>query len=113
MLFLFKGSGDRSSHVTCRPTMVNPVLYRLFTDVLRRRIQAWVERERVLGELQQGFCQVLRLEDSLSVLIQCTELTTGQGRELWAAFLNVEKACDCIEMEPYGIGLALKGCPNR
>ncbi|KAK8782139.1 hypothetical protein V5799_016520 [Amblyomma americanum] len=113
MLFLYKGSGDHSSYAAFRPVTVNPVPYRLFAQVLRRRTQAWAEREKVLGELQHASCQGRRLEDNLFIRTQFIELATGPGGELWAAFLDVEKAYDCVEHEVLWNRLRLQELPEE
>lgn len=97
MLFLYKGSGERSSFAAYRPITVTSIVYRVLAQVLRRRMQAWAERTGVLGELQNGFRQGRRLEDNVFVLTQCVEVACSEGRELWAAFLDVEKAYDSVE----------------
>lgn len=97
MLFLYKELGKRSSFAAYRQITVKSIMYRVLTQVLRWRIQAWAERTGVLGELQNEFRQVWRWEDNVRVLTQCVEVACSEGRELWAAFLDVEKAYDSME----------------
>lgn len=113
MMFIPKGTGDRSSWKNYRPITVTSVLYRVFTQILRRRIQAWAEREGVLGELQNGFRRGRRLDDNLYVLTQCIEVARLQRRELWAAFLDVEKAYDSVDHAILWYKLQGKGLPEE
>ncbi|KAG0414752.1 hypothetical protein HPB47_008081 [Ixodes persulcatus] len=85
MTFLCKGAKERSRLSSYRPITVTSVLYRFFAQVLRRRIQAWPERKRILGELQNGFRRGRRLDDNLFVLTQCIEMARTERRELWVA----------------------------
>lgn len=79
--FIYKATGDRTSWRSYRPICVTPVLYWVFAQVLRGRIQAWAESEKVLGELQNRLQVSRRLED-IFVLTQCVELAWLQGRQL-------------------------------
>ncbi|KAH9359454.1 hypothetical protein HPB48_013687 [Haemaphysalis longicornis] len=82
---------DRSSWKACGSFMVTAVLYRVFTQILRRQLQAWAEREEAPGELQIVFRRGRRLPDNRCVLTQYIEVARQRRRELRAAFLDVEK----------------------
>ncbi|KAM7295530.1 uncharacterized protein ISCGN_025030 [Ixodes scapularis] len=71
-------------------------MYRVGMQVIRRRLQGWAEQKHVLGELQNGFRSGRQLEDNLYVLTQAIEIVQQEGRHLWAAFLDIEKAYDSI-----------------
>lgn len=113
MLFLYKGAGERSNFASYRPITVTPVLYRVYAQVLRRRIQAWAEREGLLGELQNGFRRRRCIEDNLFILTQCVELARAEGRQLWAAFLDLEKAYDTVQHATLWDVLRTKGLPEE
>ena len=60
-----KTNSTRRNLRTFRPITVTPVLHRLFTKILCRRIRHWMEHNKVLGEMQAGFRQGRRGEDNL------------------------------------------------
>lgn len=65
-------------------------------QIIKDRLQAWVEDEEVLGELQNGFRKQRRLEDNLFSLTQCIEIAEKEHRPLWLAFLDIKGAYDSV-----------------
>ena len=59
---------------TFRPITITPVLYRLFTRIFTERIQEWMERNEILGEMQNGFRRDRGGDDNLFVLTSAIEL---------------------------------------
>ncbi|KAM7312074.1 A-kinase anchor protein 1, mitochondrial [Ixodes scapularis] len=78
-------------------------------QVVRNRLQAWAEKEAILGELQYGFRWERRLEDNLFVLTQATEIAQKENRPLHLCFLDVSKAFDTVEHRKLWTQLAERG----
>lgn len=93
---IYKGTGEKTDLTNYRPITVTSTMYRVGMQVIRRRLQGWAEQKHVLGELQNGFRSGRQLEDNLYVLTQAIEIVQQEGRHLWAAFLDIEKAYDSI-----------------
>lgn len=94
---VYKGQGPKSSFGSYRPIAITSVLYRLFMQVVRNRLQTWAEKEVILGELQNGFRWGRRLEDNLFVLTQAIEIAQMEVRPLYLCFLDVNKAYDTVD----------------
>lgn len=93
---VYKGRGSKERIQSYRPITVTSVLYRIAMQILKERIQAWVEGNAVLGELQNGFRKGRRLDDNLFVLTQCIEIAQNEGRPLFLCFLDVKGAYDSV-----------------
>lgn len=96
MSMIYKGKGDKADINNYRPITVTSVVYRVVMQIIKDRLQAWVEDEEVLGELQNGFRKQRRLEDNLFSLTQCIEIAEKEHRPLWLAFLDIKGAYDSV-----------------
>lgn len=99
MKLIYKGKGDKDDANSYRPITVTSVTYRLAMQAIKAELQAWMEGNGVLGELQNGFRRDRRLEDNLFVLTQCIEVAMAQKRPLWIAFLDIKGAYDNVDRE--------------
>ena len=68
MNLIYKGRGNKSSINSYRPLTVTSVVYRFVLQAIKSEIQAWMEENEILGELQNGFRQDRRLDDHLFVI---------------------------------------------
>ena len=64
--------------------------------VLRERINGWVEKSGVLGDIQEGFRMWRRTEDNLFMLESMIEMTKVRKECLFVAFTDMEKAYDRV-----------------
>ncbi|XP_040357166.2 uncharacterized protein LOC121046700 [Ixodes scapularis] len=94
---IYKGKGQKSTLGNYHPIAITSVLYRVFTQIIRDRLQTWAEAEGVLRELQNGFRWGRRLEDNLFVLTQAIEIAQKENRPLYLCFLDISKAYDTVE----------------
>uniref|UniRef100_A0A6G5AA21 Putative tick transposon n=1 Tax=Rhipicephalus microplus TaxID=6941 RepID=A0A6G5AA21_RHIMP len=92
MSMIYKGKGDKADINNYRPITVTSVVYRLAMQIIKERLQAWIEDKRVLGELQNGFWKHRRLEDNLFSLTQCIEIAEKEHRPLWLAFFGYQES---------------------
>lgn len=99
MSMIYKRKGDKADINNYRPITVTSVIYRVVMQIIKDRLQAWVESEGVLGELQNGFRKQRRLEDNLFSLTQCIEIAEKEQRPLWLAFLDIKGAYDSVIQE--------------
>jgi hypothetical protein len=93
---LAKPNSTKGVLETYRPITVSTVLYRMFTKILAARISGWIEKEEILGEMQNGFRKGRRGEDNLFILTSAIEIARGQHKGLITCFLDCSKAYDRI-----------------
>lgn len=55
-------------------------------QAVRAELVKWMEENKLLGELQNGFTPDWHLEDNLFVVTQYIEIYVAQQRPLWLAF---------------------------
>ena len=80
---------------------------------IKSEIQAWMEENKILGELQNGFRQDRRLDDNLFVITQCIEISKAQNRPLWVTFLDIKGAYDNVNRELLWSVLKLQGLEDE
>jgi len=64
---LFKG-GDASKFDNYRGITVGPILTKLFTMILDKRLSEWAEQHGLCAKGQTGFCKDYRITDQLFIL---------------------------------------------
>ncbi|KAM7289414.1 uncharacterized protein ISCGN_029543 [Ixodes scapularis] len=87
-----EGKAQKSTLSSYRPTAITSVLYSVFTQIIRDRLQTWAEAEGVLWELRNGFRCGRRLEDNLFVLTQAIEIAHRERRPLHVCLLDISRA---------------------
>ena len=99
MSMIYKAKGDKSDIRNYRPITVTPVIYRLVMQIIKNRLEEWVDCEGILGELQNGFRKQRRLKDNIFSLTQCIEIAQKENRQLWLAFLDIKGAYDNVNQK--------------
>lgn len=82
--------------LTYRPITVSPITYRLFARVIIAKIQKWVEKNNILGEMQHGYREGMRGDDCRFIITSAIEMARAQRRGLIATFLDCTKAYDKV-----------------
>ena len=88
---IFK-SGNKSETNNYRGITLLSVVGKLFTKIMNTRLNSWAEREKHLTEAQFGFRQGRGTTDCLFILQGMVEKMLGDGNNLFAAFIEYEKA---------------------
>ena len=106
---LYKG-GRKQELGNYRGITVNSSMYKLFTRILRRRLEGEVEGRGILGEIQFGFRKGKNTCDAEFILRQIFD-QGKRKKNTKVAFLDVRKAYDRVwreglwrKMEGYGFG---------
>ena len=106
---LYKG-GRKQELGNYRGITVNSSMYKLFTRILRRRLEEEVEERGILGEIQFGFRKGKNTYDAAFILRQIFD-QGKRKKSTKVAFLDVRKAYDRVwreglwrKMEGYGFG---------
>ena len=63
---------------------------------MRERIDKWTEDSGMLGEIQGGFRRGRHTEYNLVMLERLIEMVKGRKKEIFVAFVDMEKAYDRV-----------------
>ena len=97
-------SGEMKHAKNYRPICVLPLLYKLFSIMLYRRLQPTLDKE--LQKDQAGFRKCFNTVDHLHAFTQIQEKTAEWQIELWTCFLDFQKAFDSVEHDAIWAALA-------
>jgi hypothetical protein len=92
-----KGSGEQLDQ--CRGIAIASNIGKIFARVMYIRLGRVVEREGMLGEIQNGFRPGRRVVDHVFTLSQILEIARKRRRKVFMAFLDVRKAYDRVWRE--------------
>lgn len=79
-----------------RPITLTDTISKVFCGVLNERLKGIFERNKVMGEEQNGFRMDRRGEDNMFVVREVIENMKKSGRKGYFAFLDIEKAYDRV-----------------
>ena len=72
---------------------------KLYTSILNKRIQIWIENNSIIGEEQAGFRREHSTIDHIFTLMATVQKQLVRHRKLYVAFIDFRKAFDCISRE--------------
>ena len=93
---IFK-SGDKNVSNNYRGITLLSCLGKLFTKVMNKRLNSWAENHVKLNEAQYGFRRGRGTVDCLFILHGIIEMMLARGRQLYAVFVDYEKAYDYLD----------------
>ena len=106
---LFKGKGDVHDCSNYRGISLLSVVGKLYGRILINRIKG--KTENVISEVQGGFRRGMGCADQTFIVRQICEKYLGKGKDVYFAFLDLEKAYDRVDRDAmwnvlrmYGIG---------
>ncbi len=82
-----------------RPIALADTSGKIFCAVMNERMQRCIRNERVFGEEQNGFRYDRRAEDNIYVVNELIERMKRDGKKVYLAFLDIEKAYDRVDRE--------------
>ncbi len=91
-----KAKGNPSDPDSYRGIAVSTALSKLFSIVLMKRLDAWAEQHGRRAKGQAGFRRGRSTTDNVFVLQHCIERCKGRAVPLYAAFIDFQKAYDCV-----------------
>jgi hypothetical protein len=80
-----------------RPIALADTVCKIFCGILNERMKQVVEDHGVMGEEQNGFRRDRRGEDNLFVVNEIIERMKKEGKKVYLAFLDIEKAYDRVD----------------
>ena len=93
---IFK-SGDKGEVNNYRGITLLSIVCKLFTKIMNSRLNDWAENEYILTESQFGFRSQRGTTDCLFILHGLIEKLLSNGKKLYAAFIDYEKAFDYLK----------------
>ena len=81
---------------TYRRVTLSDVSGKLFSTIINRRLQMWVDMNNTIGEQQAGFRKDYSTVDHIFTLLAIVQKQLSLNRKLYVAFIDFEKAFDSI-----------------
>ncbi len=107
----FKG-GDASKFDNYRGITIGPILAKLFTMILEKRLSEWVEQHGLHAKGLAGFHKDYRTTDQLFILRTLIEQSKAKKKPLYCCFVDFKKAFDIARREVLWqvlVGLEVEG----
>ena len=90
-------SGDTADTANYRPIAVGVPLVRLYASVLNRRLMWFLEHHGLRSPAQAGFRPKMSIEHQLFALQHVVDSSRLHKRPLYACFVDLTKAYDCVQ----------------
>ncbi|UYV69335.1 hypothetical protein LAZ67_6003265 [Cordylochernes scorpioides] len=110
---IFK-NGDPDNPSNYRGISLISNLSKLFTSIMKTRLNDWMERKSILAENQAGFRKGYSCQDHIFTLVSLIQMTLSRRRgKLYAFFIDLRKAFDTVPHHLLWKKLALNGLSCR
>ena len=109
---IFK-SGDKNEVNNYRGITLLSVVGKLFTKIMNTRLNKWAEKEHVLTESQFGFRKSKGTTDCIFMLQGLIEKLLGNGDNMFAVFIDYEKAFDFLDRGAIWAKLVKSGVSSK
>ena len=96
---IYKNKGTQSSPDNYRGITLISSFCKLFTSVLNRRLQKYIDSYNILNQEQAGFRQNNSTADHVFALKTILDLYLSRKKELFCAFIDYRKAFDSIDRD--------------
>ena len=90
-------AGDINDSNNYRGLTLISCFCKLMTKIMNKRISEWAEKESKLHEAQYGFRKGRGTTDCIFILHGIIESALSKGKQLYAAFIDYEKAYDYLD----------------
>ena len=111
MVPLYKGKGDVQECSNFRSISLLSVVGKVYGRILINRIRD--KTENVIAEVQSGFRRGTGCTHQIVIVRQICEKYLGKGKDVYFAFLDLEKAYDRVDSDPMWNVLRLYGIGGR
>lgn len=90
--------GDKNIPDNYRGISLQPVISKIFTNILNKRLKEWSNENKIIGEEQAGFRKSYSTIDNLFCLQTIvTKYLRKKGGRFYAVFVDFEKAFDHVD----------------
>jgi hypothetical protein len=95
---IYKSKGDKQDPANYMGISLLSTLSKVYTGVLARRLNDWIEKRGFISEYQMGFRKGRRTVDNIFILRTIIDkyLSRKRGKVYWL-FIVLQKAFDTIE----------------
>lgn len=93
---LYKG-GDAEEPASYRPIALLPTLAKVIEKIVKRRISAFIENNKILNKVQFGFQAGLNTGDAIFSFLESLYLKLNNHDSAAAVFCDLSKAFDCVD----------------
>ena len=91
-------AGDKNKPNNYRGISLQPVISKIYINILNKRLTKWSDENELIGEEQAGFRKSYSTIDNLFCLQTIvTKYLKSQGGRFYAVFVDFEKAFDRID----------------
>ena len=111
MVPLYKGKGDMYECSNFRGISLLSVVGKVYGRVLINRIRD--KTENVIAEVQGGFMRGRGCTDQIFIVRQICEKYLGKGKDVYFAFLDLEKSYDRVDRDAMWNVLRINGIGGR
>jgi hypothetical protein len=111
---LYKGKGDKRDPANCRGISLLSTLSKVYTGVLARRLNEWIEKRGAILECQMGFRKGKRTADNIFILRTTIDKNLSRKRvKVYWLFVDLQKALNTIVREALWWKLGKKGISSK
>ena len=103
--------GDPAIVENFRPISLQPVLAKLFSKILDRRLRMWLEKFAPLKEWQFGFKKGTSAMDAVTTMTSVLAYWLEKGRKAYTAFIDFKGAFDRVDRQLLFKKLSNRGIP--
>jgi hypothetical protein len=111
---IYKGKGDKRDPADYRGISLLSALSKLYTGVLARRLNEWIEKRDAISECYMGLRNGRRTVDNIFILRTTIDkyLSRKRGKVYWL-FVDLQKAFDTVVREALWWKLGKKGISSK
>ena len=86
---------------------------KIYSSILNKRINNWIEENNIIGEEQAGFREDYSTVDHIFTMLAMVQKQLLRHRKLYAAFIDFRKAFDSVRREKLWIVLKKNGLKGK
>ena len=109
---LFK-KGDRYNPESYRGITLVNIIAKIFSLILRNRLNTWCEEENVFNDNQFGFCGKRSTADAIFLLHSIIRRVLSHNNKLWYIFIDYKRAFDTVDRDALWLKLIQSGCSSK
>ena len=98
-LFPYSKKGDKNKPENYRRITLVNITAKIFSLVLRNRINTWCENEHIFTDTQFGFRDGHSTIDAIFILHSIIQKVLSRNRKLWCIFIDYKRAFDTVDRD--------------
>jgi hypothetical protein len=106
-------SGNKMNPLNYRGITLLNVVSKIYASILTARLSSWAEANGILVEEQAGFRAKRSVGENIFVLTECIKSRLEKKEQVYAAFLDIEKAYDKVDRQAVWVSLLQRGVSDK